>query len=66
MQNTVKYLVESELSYNKNGRDCFYKNRLHYAQNLYSKDLKAHYNCVNSIEFSNKESDHLISGYKEV
>jgi hypothetical protein len=62
MQNTIVHLIESELKTNKRGRVLLYKDRLHYAQNLYSKDLKAHFSCVNSLEFSNKESDHLISG----
>ena len=62
MQNTVRHLVESELKSDKYSRDVFLKRRLHYANNLYSKDLKAHFSCVNSIEFSSNESDYLISG----
>ncbi len=63
MQNSIKHLIESELKSSKYERDLYLKNRLRYANNLYSKDMKAHFSCVNSIEFSNNESDHLISGF---
>lgn len=39
----------------------FLSQRLNASKNLYSKDLYAHYGCVNAIEFSN-EGDLLVSG----
>ncbi|KAG0721405.1 DDB1- and CUL4-associated factor 5 [Chionoecetes opilio] len=39
----------------------FLSQRLNASKNLYSKDLYAHYGCVNAIEFSN-EGDYLVSG----
>ncbi|XP_045133185.1 DDB1- and CUL4-associated factor 5-like isoform X1 [Portunus trituberculatus] len=39
----------------------FLSRRLNASKNLYSKDLYAHYGCVNAIEFSN-EGDLLVSG----
>lgn len=39
----------------------FLSQRLNASRNLYSKDLYAHYGCVNAIEFSN-EGDLLVSG----
>ena len=62
MENTLKFLYDSELVANSHGRDNFLQNRFDYACNLYSKNLKAHFSCVNAIEFSNRESNHLISG----
>lgn len=62
MENTLNYLYDSELVANKHRRGAFLQNRFDYANNLYSKNLKAHFSCVNAIEFSNRESSHLISG----
>lgn len=42
-------------------RAKLFTERLNLAENLYTKDLVAHYGCVNAIEFS-KEGQYLISG----
>ena len=63
MQNSIKYLIENELTSNrKHSRTNFLQKRFDYSSNLYSKDLKAHFSCVNAIEFSNGQSDYLVSG----
>ena len=65
MLNTINYLVESELhsSRRRSGRSDLYQRRFDNANNLYVKDLKAHYSCVNAIEFSSgAQSDYMISG----
>ena len=61
MQNILNYLIDSEISKLKNGRNQFFQRRFDYAGNLFWKDLKGHFSCVNSIEFSNAESQHMIS-----
>lgn len=53
MQATFQYLIDRELRYEPRGRDSFFQRRFDYASNLYSKDLRAHYSCVNAVEFSN-------------
>jgi hypothetical protein len=63
MENPVKYLIDSELASNKYSRNDFLQKRFNYASNLYSKDLKAHFSCVNAVEFSNNNMDYLISGW---
>lgn len=49
----IKHLIESELKNEKNSRGKYFQRQFDLASNLYSKDLKAHYSCVNAIEFSN-------------
>jgi DDB1- and CUL4-associated factor 5 len=61
MQNICQYLIESEIEYRKNTRSRFMQNQFDYANNLFSKDLKGHFSCVNAVEFSNNESQHLLS-----
>ena len=41
------------------------KKRLEDATSLYRRDLKAHYGCVNAIEFSN-DGLNIVSGKKNV
>lgn len=53
MQATFQYLMDRELKYEPRGRDNFFQRRFDHASNLYSKDLRAHYSCVNAVEFSN-------------
>ena len=53
MQNTLSFLAESQLRADRFGRDKFFQSRFDFASNLYCKDLKAHYSCVNAIEFAN-------------
>ena len=62
MINTINHLINSQLNSVRNSHSRYYQNCFDYAWNLYSKDLKAHYNCVNAIEFSNRESEHIASG----
>lgn len=38
-----------------------FKDRLAISKNLFKRDLKSHFGCVNAIEFS-KEGEWLISG----
>ena len=38
------------------------RDRLGRAKNLYRKDLKAHFGCVNAIEFSNDGGEWMTSG----
>jgi hypothetical protein len=62
MFNTVNHLINSQINSKRNSLSKFYQNSFDYAWNLYSKDLKAHFGCVNAIEFSNRESEHIASG----
>ena len=62
MINTINYLNNSQLNSIKNSHSKFYQHSFDYAWNLYSKDLKAHFGCVNALEFSNRESEHIASG----
>jgi hypothetical protein len=59
----IKYLVESESKYEKNSRIKYFQRQFDLASNLYSKNLKAHFSCVNAIEFSNS-SELFASGLK--
>ncbi len=61
MENILKYLIHKEINFQKNGHDTFFQNRFDYASNLYSKDLKYHYSCVNSVEWSNS-GEYMVSG----
>lgn len=62
MLNTFQHLVNSQIVSTYNTHSKYYQNCFDYAWNLYSKDLKAHYGCVNAIEFSNRECEHIASG----
>jgi DDB1- and CUL4-associated factor 5 len=62
MKHTLKHLYDSQLKFKQNTHAHFYQKQFDNAFNLYSKDLKAHFSCVNAIEFSNKESEHFASG----
>jgi hypothetical protein len=62
MINTVSHLINSQINPIYNSRSKHYQTCFDYAWNLFSKDLKAHYGCVNAIEFSNRESEYLASG----
>jgi len=61
MENTLKYLINRELKFQRHGHDAFFQKRFDYASNLYSKDLKSHYGCVNSVEWSNS-GEYMVSG----
>lgn len=63
MQNTLNHLLNVETRSDRHKlRSQFLNDRIKYAFNLYSKDLKAHYSCVNASCFSNQDSNHFISG----
>lgn len=64
MINTLDHLIKGEVAPSRAHRGEFFHNRFRYANNLYHKDLKGHFSCVNAIEFSNRDSSHLISGRK--
>jgi WD repeat-containing protein 22 len=61
MQNTCKYLIDQESGSEKKKSQNFLSNRFHYANNLFYKDLKGHFSCINALEFSNKDQAHLIT-----
>lgn len=62
MQNICGYLVESELIAPPiNHLHRFLTKRVEYSNGLYYKDLRAHYCCVNAIEFSKQSQSHFIS-----
>lgn len=62
MKHTLKHLYDSQLKFMRNTYPQFYQKQFDNAFNLYSKDLRAHFSCVNAIEFSNQESEHFVSG----
>lgn len=62
MINTINHLVNSQINARKNSHVNFYQNCFDYAKNLYSKNLRVHYDSVNTIEFSNRECEHFASG----
>ena len=43
-------------------REQFKNDRLKMARNLYTKDLKGHFGCVNAIEFSPNGGEFIASG----
>ena len=49
----IKHLIQSQIKFEKNSRSKFFQRQFDLASNLYSKDLKAHFSCVNAIEYSN-------------
>lgn len=61
MQATFQYLMDRELKWDPRGRHSFFQRRFDLASNLYSKDLRAHYSCVNAVEFGNS-SELMASG----
>ena len=62
MINKINHFNNSQQNSIKDTHSKYYQNCFDNARNLYSKDLKAHYGCVNAIEFSNRESEHIASG----
>lgn len=62
MISTIDHLINSQINARKNSLADFYQNCFDHAKNLYSKDLKAHFNSVNVVEISNRESEHMVSG----
>ena len=42
--------------------DLIMRDRLGRAKNLFRKDLKGHFGCVNALEFSNFGGEMIISG----
>lgn len=60
----VRYVEDRELGLYFNPALRLMKSRLSAADNLFRKDLFAHFGCVNAIEFSN-EGDLLVSGELE-
>jgi WD repeat-containing protein 22 len=61
MENTCRYLIDQESSWKKRKFRKFFSNRFLYANNLFFKDLKGHFSCINALEFSNKDQAHLIT-----
>lgn len=60
--NPLTHLINRQNGTNiSNFRMKLYKERLNVAKNLYKKDLRYHFGCVNAIEFS-KEGNYLVSG----
>jgi WD repeat-containing protein 22 len=59
--NPLGYLVKRQYNDRLYINKKLLRERLYSARNLYRKDLRAHYGCVNAIEFSNK-GELLASG----
>ena len=59
--NPLGYLVKRQYNDRLSINKKLLRERLYSARNLYRKDLRAHYGCVNAIEFSNK-GELLASG----
>jgi len=59
--NPLGYLVKRQYNDRLYINKKLLRERLYSARNLYRKDLRAHYGCVNAIEFSNK-GELLVSG----
>jgi DDB1- and CUL4-associated factor 5 len=62
MQNIITFLQNKETNETNLDRNSYLQNRFKNANNLYSKDLKGHFNCVNALEFSNLDCCHFVSG----
>ena len=59
--NTVKFINDRITNVN-NLTTKLIRERTEWAKNLFSRDLKAHFGCVNAIEFSSNGGELIASG----
>lgn len=57
---------EMGLVHQSNQPDKFMRHRTNIARNLYRREFKAHFGCVNAIEFSHKGGELMASGIVNV
>lgn len=60
--NPILHLFKRQIGDNSyNFRIKLFKEKLKIGRNLFKNDLKAHFGCVNAIEFS-RDGEYLVSG----
>ena len=57
-----KTLLSRQYEYSESGYNPFSRSMLSRAKQLYQKDLKGHYGCVNALEFSKNGGEFIVSG----
>ncbi|XP_074646656.1 DDB1- and CUL4-associated factor 5-like [Tubulanus polymorphus] len=58
----ISYLFHRHYRDNAYCNDRFLRERMYRCKNLFKKDLKAHFGCVNAIEFSHTSGELMASG----
>ena len=58
----VSFLCDRSIGNHHKKESVLISNRLEHAKNLFRKDLKGHFGCVNAIEFANEGGEWIASG----